>query len=421
MRMDQKENKVRLLWLFFALFLSVGGVLCFLFFESPWRYFIGIHRIDGYDFLDLHCLLAAVEGHAAGLNVFGRNPLDVFGRGHNYPSSWLFLSILGWDRSDCVLMGMVLMILFALGLIFVLKPNRVSRLIWFCLFFFSPPFMLAVERANIDIIVWLLVGLYAYLLSLESRLSPHWASICLIVCVALKVYPLAAISACFGKKWKPSILMGFVGATLMGGGLYLWWDWETLQIIQQNAPSPLYWYVFSSQNIFIISGFEREEAATAAKLTVFTMVACFALLGFLSKRPVINHQRFSTVSFLTGASILVFCFFLRGNFDYRLIFLSFCLPVFFEIMEQRQRGEREWVPLFLCLTITAFWSNGLYIAYVHIQGLFFPGTSVMNIIGMMLVRDLIYYLLVGYLSWYSARLIRANLRDLTFFKLQSAD
>ena len=75
-------------------------------------------------FLDTQALLAAVECHAAGIDVMQGNPCDIQNRPHVYGFLWLWLTALRLDRTMTAPIGIGLDLLFLAGLFALPKARR---------------------------------------------------------------------------------------------------------------------------------------------------------------------------------------------------------------------------------------------------------------------------------------------------------
>src|SRR5215207_5064434 len=108
-------------------------------------------------FFDTRNLTAALECRRLGFDPLIESPCDPWGRPLNYPRVWLALRWLGLNQSHTTALGLLFVAIF-LGSVFVLV-GRISlgKGILVALAVCSPSVMFAVERANMDIVVFALM------------------------------------------------------------------------------------------------------------------------------------------------------------------------------------------------------------------------------------------------------------------------
>jgi hypothetical protein len=109
---------------------------------------------------DLRSILAAGESRAAGFDPLVENPADPWGRPMNYPGIWEVLSACGLNGSHAVTLGIGLAAVFAVAV--AVFPARRTNAVTCTLLLatvLSPASLLAVERGNIDLVVFVLLAL----------------------------------------------------------------------------------------------------------------------------------------------------------------------------------------------------------------------------------------------------------------------
>ena len=111
-----------------------------------------------FPFLDAHAVLAAAECGRQGIDVYLSNPCDALGRPHAYSPLWLLAIVpahLGVGATWWV--GASLGVLFILSWPLVLRPRTPKELLILGSAAISPMTVYALERANNDLVVFLLV------------------------------------------------------------------------------------------------------------------------------------------------------------------------------------------------------------------------------------------------------------------------
>jgi hypothetical protein len=165
-----------------------------------WAY-VGVPHMKPL-FADLHAILAAAECHDKGLNVFVTNPCDALGRIHVYGSLWLKISHLGLQSHHLFMLGLSLNLIFMLLAVFLIQPKTLGQLALSCLIVFSPAVTLGIERANNDLVVFILIALSAILLAFKTRFTLAAGLALIYLSSSLKIYPsiLFATVLLFAKQ-----------------------------------------------------------------------------------------------------------------------------------------------------------------------------------------------------------------------------
>jgi len=159
--------------------------------RPDWLSYIGIRHF-GVWFIDSYAILASNDALAQGLDVHAANPLDYFGRPHVYSPWWLGLGRLGFTRADNFWLGFTLGLAFLAVAVDWLRPRTRGELLWSLAVLLSPCILMAVERANNDLVIFLLLAPVVPCLLAEHR-GWHVGAILLIaVAAGLKFYPAAA-------------------------------------------------------------------------------------------------------------------------------------------------------------------------------------------------------------------------------------
>jgi hypothetical protein len=142
--------------------LSLYTIMSGLWLSGAHSLYFGILRLLGiepfsFPFLDTHAVLAAAECGRQGVDVYLSNPCDVLGRPHSYSPLWLMImpGSLGTRATGWV--GASLDLLFLLSLTVVLRPRAITDLFILGAATVSPVTVYALERANNDVAVFLLV------------------------------------------------------------------------------------------------------------------------------------------------------------------------------------------------------------------------------------------------------------------------
>src|ERR1019366_4123041 len=152
---------------------------------------IGVNHYDAW-FLDTFALLASNDAVSRGLDPYAPNPLDYFHRPHVYSHWWLHLRDLGLTRADVMWLGLTLVGTFLCAALWRLRPQTLRPLLWDGAVLCSSPVLLALDRGNNDLAIFVLLTPVVPCL-LSGRPAWRLAAPFLVTAAAmLKYYPAAA-------------------------------------------------------------------------------------------------------------------------------------------------------------------------------------------------------------------------------------
>ena len=204
-----------------------------------------------------------------------------------------------------------------------------------------------VERGNNDLIVFVL-------LFFAARSNAIFSTTFLTIATLLKIYPLLIIPA-FLKNFKTFIAMIVVAVLIL---LFLW---SELSSLRSGTPVSA---VLSYGSISIVASVQKfisrvygsqNITVPAQKYILFS--STILSLAFLATSLVIfmkqkTRKLLATTSltteeeklFLVGSCVYIGTFILSSNWDYRLIFLLFCVPLVLKLENKILRD-------FICVTL----------------------------------------------------------------------
>ena len=275
-------------------------------------------------FTDLRLLPGSAESYHAGFNPIHDNPGDPLGRQFNYPFAWYFVFYTGIRQDDTIWIGALL----ATGYLFCswLFSRRIG-LLAACLMsiiLFSPASMLAMERGNVDLFIFILCTLT--LLFLESRI---WlATLFLLTASFLKLFPVFGLAIFLRESrtrfWTISLsflVIFFIYALLTYPNISASFAYTEKggQLSYGVNVIPLYIeQMFSSKQLF--------DLLTPLTPLIGLGLFLYAFrLGSKSDLLPANDSRHLS-AFRLGAMIYTGTFFIGNNWDYRLIFTLFTVP-----------------------------------------------------------------------------------------------
>lgn len=318
---------------------------------------LGVRLPLGYWFVDIHALLAASDAFALGLNPYEYNPLDVLHVPHWYSDWWFWLHDAGLNRAHTPWLGLGIVGLFLVSALLVLRPRDFPEMLFHWLALCSPPVLLGVTRANVDLLIFSGLALAGWLLTQNRRALRLLAPPVIAFLAGLKFYPLAAAAALplvpqnRRDNW---LLLGFMAvlAVLLGLGLY-----DDVQRVRGLiAAMPMRLYTIGAVQIF------QDRLDDPAATLVAGGLGLALLAGWWRYAPAMpaGLESRATVLFALGIATVAGCFFVGMSFNYRLVFGLLTLPLLGALRRQAPAGlVRNLTRASLAGLMALLWIDGL--------------------------------------------------------------
>jgi hypothetical protein len=288
-------------------------------------------------FFDTRNLTAALECRRLGFDPLVESPCDPWGRPLNYPRVWLALRFFGLDQSDTVALALVFIALFLVAVYLLMGRLTFGGGILLAVAMCSPSVMFAVERANLDIVVFtLMVG--AVLAWRAGRLSVQALSpIVVFVGATAKIYPVFGLPAYLFLRRRAAALVAISCAAAFV--VYTVITLGDIQAVARVAPQGQH-HSFGARilpvAIYHLVGPERWQGGLLSKqlLVIVPVVAVGTIVWLLGRRrlPLPDERADSAtrLAFFLGSLIFLGTFAVGNNFDYRLVFTLLTLPQLFD-------------------------------------------------------------------------------------------
>jgi hypothetical protein len=317
------------------------GVLCLyaimagLWLTGAHSIYFGTLRLLGvepfsFPFLDTHAVLAAAECGRQGIDVYLSNPCDVLGRPHAYSPLWLAIvpGSLGIGATGWV--GASLDLLFLLSLAAVLRPHNPKDLLILGSAAVSPMSLYALERANNDLLIFLLVigGAMLFTFPRPYRLFSYGL---FVAAGLLKYYPLALLVLVAREERRDGLVIAAPAILALVFFSVAFYPELSLAVASIPAGASYFTDAFSARNLPF--GFAEALGQGVARtliagsllgvlsgLAVARMLRTVRLLG----REQLDWVASETQFLVIGGLLVVACFFAGQNVGYRGILL---LPV----------------------------------------------------------------------------------------------
>jgi len=333
------------------------GLLLLVFVLTGWsvfslRPFVG-RRLGVTDggpwFVDSYATLAASDAVRVGLDPFKPNPLDVYHRPHSYSHWWFYLGDLGLTRRDNFALGGSWVLLFLLTALLLLRIAHWGEAAMAALVLLSPPVLLAVNRANNDLVVFFLLATGLVFLRAASPWRLAVYSTLVLLATGLKFYPIIGAAALLLVRPPKTMLLVALG-TLVAGMILLAWLWTDFRRAVILAPIEV--YTFGAPILFRDLGW-TGPAPLLAGVLVLTLAAAVCTWRGWSLGLEDGDLR-ARLAYACGALLLVGCFLAGISFSYRLIFVIFLVPW---LWRKISTSAARWTVLLL---LAALWLDGFY-------------------------------------------------------------
>lgn len=340
-----------------ALLAATVWIACF-WWTPVWR-LTGIGQGDK-PFLDLRNLISAGQSAQLGFDPHVKNPLDPFNRPHGYSDWWLVTGDLGLDGDDVAWLGMTLLVLTLVSAAWAARPATARQGLALLLVLASPPLLMAVHRANHDLVVFALMC--ASLAGLRSERG--WvraAGVALLaVSAVLKYFPLAAIILLLEARDRRELLRwaGLYGLVLL---LALPSLTRGFEIAVTHMPAPSWLYAFGAPVMF------RDFELPAAALLGWLLAGGLLVAGTVMGRPRATGPTAWTTptrDFACGAVMIVGCFLHGSSYVYKLVFALWLLPGLWQ--PAHNAAEDRWRRLTWALLIGVLWFEGLVAVLLNV-------------------------------------------------------
>jgi hypothetical protein len=353
----------------------------------------------GTPYLDSYAVLASLDAMRAGADPHGANPLDPLMRGHVYSDWWLGLRWLGLTRAQNFAVGTAWVGAFGLAAWTTARPRRLAETLWLAAVLVSPPMLLAIKRANNDLVIFVVLAGVAAVAGAAVWWRVLVAAGCLGLATGLKYFPAPGVLALLWvrpiRRMPPVLLAGLlavmaamasvwpqvnrsrftVGSTVYTIGAPLWWREVGWTDANSALPSVL---LLAAAAVGLAAGRITTGLATRgtaagrmrAALGAIVLLACFAAGVSYAYRwifvvwPALWLWRQATDRSLphrdrvvaqVGCALVVLALWLDGGF---CLFVNQCLPpVSPAWLDQAQVRWRLWTqPLqWLLMMLLAGW------------------------------------------------------------------
>jgi hypothetical protein len=317
-------------------------------------------------FFDTRNLTAALDCRRLGFDPLIQNPCDPWDRPLNYPRVWLLLRFLGITGSHTVLLASLFVALFLGSILLLVGRISLGKGIVVAIAVCSPSVMFAIERANMDIVIFTLMVVAVLVWRIREAAADVASPIVILLAATAKIYPVFALPAYLFARRRAAALAAIVCA--VGFVAYAWVTLDDIRAVAAIAPQ-------GEQHSFgarilpaaiyhaIIPDRWQGGAITKQLLVIVPLLAAATFLWLRGRRrlpaPDEGADSPSRLAFQAGALIFLGTFAIGNNFDYRLVFLLLTLPELFVWVERSDDPRRRLAAATLTTTVLLLWIGAL--------------------------------------------------------------
>ncbi|MBD1157312.1 hypothetical protein IDH10_04025 [Pelagibacterales bacterium SAG-MED20] len=300
-----------------------------------------------------------------GYDVFLDNPCDYWNRKHVYGEILLYLPFIKAVPKFYFLVFPIMINLLFVYTIVRLFTYQVN-IKYFSLFILilNTPVLLAIERANIDIIIFVIM---VFIAKNKNIIFKHMA---IVFAVMLKFYPLSLSILFFFEKNTKKIITNLLIILLLILAM-IFFQWGNLLKIFSNEMQ-FTGYGYGVYEFSFIGGFKFIKELTIyignkdyylvkyiyLFLVVFVPVGLINLYYFkkLNQHTSINkmliENNFENKLYILSSALILSCYFLLSNFIYREIFFLGLIP--FILREEKNENDNNFFSFYFYLLTFKF-------------------------------------------------------------------
>jgi hypothetical protein len=358
-----------------------------------------------YPFVDGQYVLATIECWHLGIDVYITNPCDVLERPHGYSPLWLLLPSMPMNLTTALGLTLAATVLLSLS---VLTPTRRGReFVLFLVAAASPMVVFALERANIDLIVFILVIGAGSSLVLSSR----WRLLVyplVLLAALLKIYPVTLLV--LPLRERPRMFLAVIAASLAVVAVFVAVFRAELVAMMPNIPSgPYFTDLFGAANLplgvaQLLAHGAASPGALSAQIRVLPLAillvalllaalpAVRMLLELATREGVASLPARECLFLVSGSALICGCFLVGQSVGYRGIHLLLVLPGLLTLARAAPRPQDR----------ARFWNISIVVVFLMWGDFFRYWLSVSGLdqarFALWLVRELLWWRLVGILA-----------------------
>ena len=296
-------------------------------------------------FRDWQIVVIANICDGKGYDVYIENPCDFWKSRHVYGKILLNLPLVEKNLYFYFTLFPVIsnLVFLYLSVSFFLIDKKKSNILYAFIFILSVPFILVIERANIDIIIFLFIFLIA---KYKNLILSH---LVVILTTMIKFYPIALMGIFLMTKKIKNILINLI-ISIFTIAILIFLQKESLIKIINNKLQ------FSGSGVYgfsIFNFFRPLDNENYYIFMIFFGIFCFFVYLYrncffsIDKNFFfLKKNEFENRLFFLSSLVIITCYFAFTNFFYREIFLLGLLPYLFLNLHNNEEKQLTKLILF---------------------------------------------------------------------------
>ena len=279
-------------------------------------------------FADIRTITGVNETISLGLDPLVSNPGDPWNRSMNYPRIWQYIAeAFHFNQEATIYFGIINISLYALGFMMFVSRIKLSNIsaIFLLLGFYSPASLLAIERGNIDMVMFFLVSLAIFFIT-----RPIIFSGIILLATVLKIFPVFSLAGLLRESKNLFFRLILSLIAIFIGYVFLTID----DIVLINSATPQSGSLSYGLNVIPIMlehrGLSNLKTLIQMGSYIYVVTLIVTILYYIRKIEfvrIINTLNIEYIdAFRVGSAIYLMTFLISTNWDYRLIFLIFTMP-----------------------------------------------------------------------------------------------
>jgi len=329
-----------------------------------------------FPFLDTHAILSALQCAGRGIDPYRYNPCDVLTRAFVYSPMMLEAAILPVTPAWNAPVGILFALLYFIAIASLPPPRGVGGGVVMVLAIFSTMSVFALERGNVDLVVFAMVVLAGHL-ARRGAIVRGLGYAVIVFAALLKYYPIVALIVALRERPRRVLTVAFwTGAILVLFAIhYRQGLTEAMALVPVGS---YYTDLFGAKNLpFGLAGLLLPIARYRGGMLVLEILPWLVLAALLwgvgvaavtglGSRALLAKLPEPERSFLAmGAALIVGCFFAGQNVGYRGIYFLLLLPGLMALARLPKDGRRFFVTIGLIVFL--MWGELFDEMFLHLQ------------------------------------------------------
>jgi hypothetical protein len=378
-----------------------------------------------YPFIDWEYITAGIRCWNNNIDVYIADPCDVMNRPHGYSPLWLRAVFIPTDKAWTMPIGTGIMVAFWLSLFWVVKPANWRELIVFALACTSTMIVYALERGNVDVILFIMLVVAGVLSTgpLASRILSYGL---ILLAGLLKFYPLIVFLTALRERPRTFFAIAAAAGLIVVGFFYrLRTEMDEMAAFLNKALYGGYAYeLFGSENLpfglpryalRLFPGLEQFAWFTALPVTIMAVLLIVTALQVIRlarnsslAAAFANMPERDAMFLVIGAALITGCFFAGQSVNYRGVHLIFVVAGLVAMRRAADaRATRASLTRALIIVVFLMW-EGLFRQALPHDEVAGPGLAGLAPFALFwLIREVLWWrlvaLLLGVLAIFSLR------------------